>query len=49
MHNCPPLEAALSRWENEGGAPAQRMQSQRALQASVPQSINTELSIYTFA
>jgi len=40
MYDRPRLEAALSRWENEGGASAQR---EPALQAQVPQSINTEL------
>ena len=43
MNNWPRLEAALSRWENEGGARAQRKMSQPALQADVPQSMNTEL------
>ena len=43
MHNLPQLEAALSRWENEGGARAQATQSEHALQAKVPQSMNTEL------
>ena len=43
MHNRPRLEAALSIWESEGGAPTPWMQSQPASQAEVPQSINTEL------
>ncbi len=37
------LEAALSEWENEGGAQAHAPQSQPAAQAEVPQSMNTEL------
>lgn len=41
--NWSQLEAALSRWENEGGARAQRKISRPALQAQVPQSMNTEL------
>ena len=43
MHYWPQLEAALSRWENEGGARARATQSEHALQAEVPQSMNTEL------
>ena len=37
------LEAALSRWENEGGAREQTMQSNHALPSEVPQSMKTEL------
>ena len=40
MYDQPRLEAAFSRWENEGGASAQW---EPALQAQVPQSMNTEL------
>lgn len=40
MYDRPRLEAVLSRWENEGGASAQ---GKPALQAQVPQSMNTEL------
>ncbi|MCY7307542.1 MAG: hypothetical protein LH632_15640 [Rhodoferax sp.] len=43
MHNPLRLEAALWIWENEGGACAQAMQSEHALQAGIPQSMNTEL------
>ena len=43
MHNLPRLEAALSRCENEGEARAQATQSEHALHAEVPQSMNTEL------
>ena len=43
MYSWPQLEAALSRWENEGGARAQAMQSEPTLQTVVPQSIDTEL------
>jgi len=43
MHSRSLLEAALSRWENEGGARAQRMPSQPPLQAVIRQSLDTEL------
>ena len=43
MPYWPQLEAALSRWENEGGARAQATRSERVLHAEVPQSMNTEL------
>jgi len=43
MHGWLRLEVALTRWENEGGACAQAMQSEHALQAGIPQSMNTEL------
>lgn len=39
----PQLEAALSRWENEGGARAQRQLADRSQRPEVPQSIDTEL------
>lgn len=37
------LEAALSRWENEGGARARRLLADSAVAMDVPQSVNTEL------
>ena len=43
MHNWPRLEAALSSWENEGGARAQRMGSEYVAVVEVPQSMSTEL------
>jgi hypothetical protein len=43
MHNRLRLEAALLTWENDGSARAQAMKSEHALQAEVPQSMNTEL------
>ena len=43
MQNRPRLEVALSIWENEGGARAQRTQPQPAMQKEVPQSVSTEL------
>jgi hypothetical protein len=39
----PQLEAALSRWENEGGAEARRSWPGDFPQLDVPQSVNTEL------
>ena len=43
MQNRPRLEVALSIWENEGGARAQRTQPQPGMQTEVPQSVSTEL------
>ena len=37
------LEAALSRWDNEGGARARRLLADSAAPMNVPQSISTEL------
>ena len=39
----PQLEAAFSRWDNEGGARAQRLLADRAAPMAVPQSMGTEL------
>ena len=37
------LEAALSRWDNEGGARAQRLLADSSAPRNVPQSMSTEL------
>jgi len=43
MHKWSGLEAALSRWESEGGARSQRMPSGQTQQAALAQSMNTQL------
>jgi hypothetical protein len=39
----PQLQAALSRWDNEGGACARRLLADSAAPTDVPQSVATEL------
>ena len=39
----PRLQSALSRWENEGGAGAERQSADGAVQPDIAQSVNTEL------